>query len=43
MRATGCRPWPTHWSPTHHRKERHGMNLLTDVLAGLVHLIGWLV
>ncbi|WP_272934971.1 hypothetical protein [Streptomyces tricolor] len=44
MQATGCRPETTHRSHVQlHRKEQHDMNLLTDILAGLVHFVGWLV
>jgi hypothetical protein len=26
-----------------HRKEQHDMNVLTDILAGLAHFLGWLI
>ncbi|WP_432139286.1 MULTISPECIES: hypothetical protein [unclassified Streptomyces] len=44
MRATGCRPWPTHRSHTAvNARSSKIMNVLTDALACLVHFIGWLV
>ncbi|MFD0511423.1 hypothetical protein ACFQ0Q_14635 [Streptomyces aureus] len=36
--------WPGSWS--HHATplgERATMNLITDILAGLAHFVGWLV
>ncbi len=32
---------PCPWA--HSTKEIHPMNLLTDILAGIVHFVGWLV
>ncbi|QKW04958.1 hypothetical protein HUT18_07775 [Streptomyces sp. NA04227] len=38
IRSTGV--GPTHSITI---KEKHEMNLLTDILAGLIHVVGWLV
>ncbi|MFF1684857.1 MULTISPECIES: hypothetical protein [unclassified Streptomyces] len=36
--------WPGSWSHTCNTARRSAaMNLITDILAGLVHFVGWLV
>ncbi|MEU5082475.1 MULTISPECIES: hypothetical protein [Streptomyces] len=43
MRTDGLQT-AVHTCPTRkHRKEQHDMNLLTDILAGLAHFLGWLI
>ncbi|MFE3071437.1 hypothetical protein [Streptomyces sp. NPDC059247] len=43
MRSTGCRPSPRSPTPMYLYEEKHPMNVITNLLAGVFHFLGWLV